>query len=120
MAIWKTINAHEQLDEVGNIYQYHGGVKSKACQKCKREFKTQIKLDPTIQKIPMYECEECDFKNAGGDAALDHKIQSSHKLKKTQKDKIVDMKRQLIDTPNIIKTEDDVIILCSECVLNVN
>jgi len=120
MALWKTINAHEQIDEVGNIYQYHGGIKPKACQKCKREFKTQIKIDPVIQKVPIYECEECSFKNSGGDSALDHKIQSSHKIKKIQKEKVVSTKRQLIDTPNIIKTKDDVLVLCSECVLIVN
>jgi len=120
MANWKTINAHEQQDEVGNIYQFHGGVKSKACQECKKDFVTKIKLDPVIQNVPMYECEECSFKNAGGDAALDHKIQTSHKLNKIKKEKVVSIRRQLIDTPNIIKTEDDVLILCSECILNVN
>jgi len=115
MTNWKTINAHQQLDEVGNIYQYHGGVKPHACQKCKKEFKTEIKETPLTQKVPLYECEDCDFKNGGGDPALQHKIETDHKIKRVLSDRIVSMQKQLFGTPYIKVTKDDVIILCDSC-----
>jgi len=116
MTDWKTINAHEQIDGVGNIYQYHGGVKPVACQKCKKTFETKIKTDPLIEEVPIYECENCNFKNPGGDATLQHKIETDHKIKRELKDRQVSVKRQLIDAPNIIHKENDVIILCNRCV----
>ncbi len=115
MTNWKTINAHQQLDEVGNIFQYHGGVKPKACQECKTEFKIEIKEEPLTQKVPVYECEDCKFKNAGGDAALQHKIETDHTIKRELTERIVSMQKQLIGTPYIKITDDDVIILCNSC-----
>lgn len=117
-----TIELDEQVDEVGNLVQRMGkdkigGIIPKACQKCKKEFKSEIKEFPIIQKVPFYKCKDCDFENAGGDATLGHKIENmEHNIKKIVKDRVVTIERRLVGTKaNINKTEDDVIILCDIC-----
>lgn len=105
-----------QIDSVGNIIQLSGAVKAIACQDCKKKFDyTQIKKEK-IQKVPIYECENCDFKNASGDAAFDHKITSDHKIKKTFADRIVGFVNKIKGPIAIInKTDNDVNILCDKC-----
>lgn len=105
-----------QIDEVGNIYQKSGAVVPKACQKCKKVFKSEIKKQPKIQKVPIYECISCKKKFVAPHLALDHKIETDHKLKKTQKDKVVGEEKIVIGSlSQITKTEDDILILCSDC-----
>jgi len=111
------VETPEQIDEVGNIYQKQGGVIPKACQKCKKEFKSEVKEFPIKQKVPYYKCKDCDFENAGGDVALDHKIQNiDHNIKKITKDRIVGVDRKIIGIVSYVtKTKDDVLILCGDC-----
>ena len=75
---WELINAFEQIDTVGNVYQKGGGVIPKACQKCKKEFKSEIIETPVTQKVPYFKCKDCGFENAGSNAALDHLILTKH------------------------------------------
>jgi len=110
------VETDEQIDEVGNIYQRSGGVIPKACQKCKTEFKSTIKIVPQTQKVPIYFCEECDFSNAGTSIALDHKIDTNHKLKKSFKDRIVSYSNIIEGSfPKITQLKDDCLILCQKC-----
>jgi len=106
-----------QIDEIGNIYQRQGGIIPKACQKCKKEFISEIREFPVTQKIPFYKCEDCDFENPSGDATLGHKIENmDHDIKKTVKDRIVTIEKRLVgNKANVKKTENDVIILCDNC-----
>jgi len=98
-----------QMDEVGNILQRTGAVKTKACQKCKKEFNPLTESVPITQKVPFYKCEDCNFENAGGEAALDHKLTNSqHHIKKTSKDRIVTYKNIIKgNKANITKIDDD-------------
>lgn len=115
----KIIETPEQMDTVGNIYQKSGGVIPKACQKCKKEFNAVIKEEPIIQQVPIYKCKECDFENDSGDATLDHKILTDHKIKKISKSRLVSYKRTLEGLKaNIRPTKNDCIILCDECLDN--
>jgi len=117
MTQWKTISAYEQEDEVGNIYQIHGAVKTKACQNCKKKFENEQKKYPLIQKIPLYKCADCSFEAPSAQGALDHKLDNDdHKLEKVKKERIVAYNVKLVGNfANIIKTENDVIILCDAC-----
>lgn len=116
MTEWKTISSFEQKDEVGNIYQKKGGVIPKACQKCGKKFYSEIKNIPITQSVPFYKCKNCSFENAGGDSALDHKITTDHEIKKISKDRIVGYNSIIEGSKsNIIKSKNDVIILCDEC-----
>lgn len=106
-----------QVDTVGNIYQIRGGVVPKACQKCKKEFNTERKEFPVIQKVPFYKCKDCNFSNPGGDAALTHKIQNiEHEIERKNKDKVVGVEVKLVgNKSNIKKIKHDIIILCDLC-----
>ena len=111
----KSNNAFK-MDIVGNIFQKNGGVKPIACQKCKIKFKSKIREIPIKQKIPSYKCKNCDFENSEADAALDHKITTDHKIKKITKDRIVGVKKQLIDNiASINPINNDVEIICKDC-----
>lgn len=105
-----------QKDEVGNLVQQSGAVKSKACQICKTEFDYKPTKKEKIQDVPIYKCEKCDFKNASGDFALEHKITSNHNIKKIKEKRLVGYDIIIEGkTAEIIKTEYDVKILCSDC-----
>jgi len=107
----------EQIDTVGNIYQKSGGVIPKACQKCKEEFKSEVRDDALTQPVPGYKCESCTFESAAGDSALDHKLEHiDHNIKKIRKERIVSIERHLFGRMSYIeKTQNDVIILCEKC-----
>jgi protein-arginine kinase activator protein McsA len=108
-----------QEDEVGNIFQYHGGVKPKACQNCKDPFESKLELVEKKGTVPMYVCKNCDFKNASGDAALDHKITTDHNILKKTSERVIAIEKKIIGSVAHITQEDnDVIILCSECNAN--
>jgi len=110
------VETSQQIDEVGNIYQIHGGIIPKACQKCKEPFDSEVKAFPLTQKIPYYKCEDCEFENTGGEATLDHKIETSHNIKKSTKDRIVSLENKIVgNKANIEHTEDDIIIICDRC-----
>ena len=111
------IETNEQIDEVGNIYQRSGGVIPKACQKCKKEFDAILKDEPVKQEVPFYKCKNCDFENSSPIKALDHKLlKENHKIKKTKKERIIDIKTCLVGRKaNIRILEDDVLILCDDC-----
>jgi hypothetical protein len=114
---WQFINnGKAQIDEAGNILQIGGGVVPKACQKCKQEFISEIVKTELKQPVSIYKCGECSFKSSAGDAAYDHKLETSHNIKKTQKDKIVGYENKIQGvTANITKADDNVIILCGAC-----
>jgi len=118
---WKNKFAYNgveyQQDTVGNIYQQHGGVIPKACQKCKKKFKSKVLQVPITQKVPFYKCQDCKFENPGGDATLEHKIEHiDHNIKKITKDRIVGYNETITgEVSHITKTKDDVIILCAVC-----
>ena len=106
-----------QIDSVGNIFQQAGGVKPKACQKCKKEFKSRLKSFPIIESVPFYKCENCKFENAGGNATLNHKIENTeHKIIIINKDRIVKIEKKIIGIVcKITKTKNDIVILCGKC-----
>lgn len=110
----------EQIDEVGNIYQKSGGVVPKACQKCKKEFTAKIKSTPITQDIPLYIC-SCNYETGDPTEAFDHKLLTSHSIKRTVKSRIVTNVNILEGQKANIKeiyTDDkvsDVIILCDAC-----
>jgi len=113
---WEILNAFEQKDEVGNIYQQAGGVIPKACQKCKTVFDGKVVSTPITQKVPIYKCQDCEFEDASGDITLDHKIETEHKIKKESKDRLVGYEREVVGSKANIKTiKDDVLILCDDC-----
>ena len=73
-------------------------------------------------KVPIYECTECKFNKSGSTSALDHMLESGHKLSKTIKEVVNGVDR--IIKPNtfshidLIKEDGeivDVIILCEKC-----
>jgi len=108
--------AEYQIDTVGNIYQLHGGVKPKACQKCKKEFKSERKEIPIKQKIRHYNCTKCKFNTSSYFLAEDHTIETKHKIKEKIKERISGYNIILEGRiPNIIKTKNDVLILCGDC-----
>lgn len=112
-----TIETPEQIDKVGNIYQKNGGVIPKACQKCKKKFTGKFKTFPVTEAVPYYKCKDCNFENAGGDSALEHKLEKiDHSIKKITKDRIVTVEKKIVGSiARITKLEDDVIILCDVC-----
>lgn len=107
-----------QEDEVGNIVQPSGAVQPKACQKCKRLFKSEIKGFDIEQDVPLYTCKDCDFENAAGDATLMHKLDKpSHTLKIIKRKRVIGIEKKIIGLiAKITKTKNDVIILCDNCV----
>lgn len=105
-----------QVDSVGNIFQQSGGVKPKTCQKCGIKFKSKIKESKIIQKVPVYECTKCNFKNTSGSTAYDHKIETDHKIEKIFEDRIAGEIRTITgNVAHIKKTKTDVNILCGNC-----
>lgn len=116
------VNYQFQEDEVGNIAQRIGktdkvgGIIPKACQKCGKEFNAKIKEEPIIQQVPIYKCEDCEFTNAGGDATLEHKILTEHKIRKIATPQFVGYNKTLEgQKANIKITKNDCIILCDDC-----
>ncbi len=111
-----TLKVEYQEDEVGNILQRAGGVRPKACQKCKKQFKSEYSKKEINQKIGYYVCTECNFSNSDSTSGLDHMIGTSHKLIKKSKDKIMGYETILTGSKaHITKTDDDVLILCGDC-----
>lgn len=110
-------NYNKQVDTVGNVLQVNGGIEPKACQKCKSEFKSPIVETPLEQNVPSYNCEECEFKNSGASEALDHKLETSHKIKKGLTKRIVGHERKIdfSKLSHVERTKDDCIILCGDC-----
>jgi len=105
-----------QMDEVGNILQHSGGINPKACQLCKVKFKAKIVKSIKQQKVPSYNCEDCEFEHGNPINALDHKIETDHKVKKEIKERSVGSDNELAGILSYItKTKDDVIILCGKC-----
>lgn len=106
-----------QIDTVGNIYQQHGGVIPKACQKCKKKFKSKLKTIPVIENVPIYKCASCSFENPNTELAFEHKLLfDKHKINKTTKSRIVDTRRIITgELSHIRKTKNDVFIFCGEC-----
>lgn len=115
----KTGKDHKEFqeDEVGNQFQKQGGVKPKACQKCKKEFKSEIVDSPVIQKVNHFECMNCDYRSSTGEGMLFHlKDFPKHEYNKVSKDRVIKIEKTLSGVlPYITKTEDDVIILCGVC-----
>jgi len=111
------VETDEQIDIVGNIYQKSGAVIPKACQKCEKEFDAIIKHDPVKQDVPIYKCEDCDFKDVSPIKALDHKLEKDdHKIKKDKEERIVDITSQLVGRKaNITILENDILIICDDC-----
>jgi len=121
MTDWKLMTKmDQQIDKVGNIYQKSGGVKPKACQKCKKEFNAKVKSTPITQSVPYYKC-DCDFKTSDPTEAFDHKLTTDHTISRTAKSRIVNYINTLEGLKaNITKTYTkdevtDVIILCDKC-----
>lgn len=112
----KVKDYNQQVDEVGNILQKGGGVKPKACQNCKVEFNSKVELFKKTTKVPFYKCDECDMEFGSSEGALDHKIQTNHKLKKELKEKVVGLEKKVTGKiAKIQKTDDDCLILCGDC-----
>jgi hypothetical protein len=115
---WKFIdNGNAQEDEVGNILQKSGGVVPKACQSCKVIFTSDVVRKEIKQKIPSYNCDNCNFDGNTGDQAFGHTIdQPTHKISRTTKSRIVGYKNTIEGILSYVtKTEDDVKILCGKC-----
>lgn len=105
-----------QKDTAGNIVQQNGGVKPVSCQKCKIKFKLEMVEIPLEQKVPLYICQDCDFKIHSPEQAFDHKLETEHKIKKTIKIRIVGHNKILKgEMPHITKIKNDVLILCAKC-----
>jgi len=120
---WTTIEGEKQIDTVGNIFQKKGGVNPKACQKCKKEFKSEIKTIEKISKVPVFQCKECAFNKSSGESALEHMLETSHKLSKVTKD-IVNGYEKIIEgtslpyinlEKNNLNEVIDISILCGVC-----
>ena len=110
------INFNKQIDEVGNIVQHTGGVQTKACQKCRREFESKIIKVEIKQRVSYYDCTECNFSSANSNGGLDHMIETTHKLTKTSKNKVMGYDNIIQGViSHITKTDDDMIILCGDC-----
>lgn len=106
-----------QMDTVGNIVQAEGGVKAVACQKCEKKFDYKAESKERIQHVPIFTCSDCNFNNASGDMAFEHKITTDHNITKTTKPRIVAIDRKLTGSiAHIEKTNDDTIIICGDCV----
>lgn len=116
--IWKLIlDGNAQEDEVGNILQIGGAVVPKSCQQCKKEFKSEVVSQEIKQDIPSYKCDFCNFDGNTGDEAFNHTLDfPTHKISRTTKYRIVGYNNTLQGILSyVIKTEDDVKILCGEC-----
>lgn len=114
---WKLISPNRQKDTVGNILQVNGAVQAKACQKCKKLFKSKIIIEPQKQDAPYYKCENCDFEHTSPNNMLLHlQDKSDHRFKLKTKERIIGYKNKLIGSfANITKADNDVIILCDDC-----
>lgn len=110
---WKTINARMQEDTLGNQYQIDGGCTPKACQVCKKKFKSEIKKFEIKQDVPSYECRSCKFITPSADQALSHEHNDiDSKLVNT----VVGHENKIIGSvAHIVKTSDDVKIYCEKC-----
>lgn len=113
---WEFSTPTKQVDKVGNVVQINGGVKAKACQKCKKKFDYKVTNVEKKQEVPIYSCEECDFKNASGDSAFEHKITSDHKIKREKIERVVGIERKILgEIAHITRLKEDVIITCGKC-----
>ena len=113
---WKLINKKTQEDSLGNLLQADGGVVPKTCQQCKSSLIAPAELKEIKQTIPYFECEDCDYETSDGGHALWHEHDNnSHVIKFTTSEKVIDINRIIEQPSKIIKSEDDVIILCFKC-----
>jgi len=104
------------IDEVGNIIQDSGAVVPKACQNCKREFASNVEVIQKKGPAPIYACESCNFRNASGDSAFEHKLTTDHKIKKTTTERLVSVDKVIKGIiPYVTKEQDNTVILCGEC-----
>jgi len=121
-----TVALDKQVDDLGNVYQKSGGVNPKACQKCKKEFISEIVNVEKVTKVPWYNCEDCNFNSPSGDASLEHMWMTKHKIKKATKDHVSSIDHKitgdLIPNITIIKNKlgepIEVEILCRRCLNN--
>ncbi len=121
MSEWNLMEHEQQEDEVGNIYQKSGGVRPKACQKCKKEFDAKVIKKPIEQKVPFYKCKDCEYETGDPTDAFDHKVDLEHKISRESKDRIVKWLnildgqkaniKEIFDDSKLI----DIEILCDRC-----
>ena len=101
---------------MGNLLQVDGGVVPKKCQSCKSDLESKITLKEMKQTIPYFKCNDCKFETADGGQALWHEHEeSAHTIEFTTGEKVLEINKVIENPPKIIKEDDDVIILCSEC-----
>lgn len=122
MTDWKFDGPLKQVDPDGNIVQIRGAVQPKACQNCHKDFDCPISTVPKYQSVPFYKCKDCDFKNAGGTEAFDHKLETSHNIEKIQENRLVGYEKKLTGKliPHITHGDGDVKILCGDCQLGLD
>lgn len=105
-----------KVDNLGNILHEGGAVTSKACQGCGLEFKSEPIKSQLTQAVPFYICKECNFTNNGPEAALDHKIKTSHEIEKSSKDRVVSVITKIQGSIPRIKPDGIFVsILCEGC-----
>ncbi len=111
----KDLNGY-QIDEVGNILQSTGALKTKACQNCQQEFLIKTVRDEIRQDIDNFKCKKCEFESATPQGGLKHILdKTTHKLEIEPKSRVVGYRNTLEDNPIITKLKDDYIILCKKC-----
>lgn len=116
MTDWKFDGPLKQVDPDGNIVQIRGAVQPKACQNCHKSFDSPIESVAKYQDVPFYKCELCDFKNAGGTEAFDHKLETEHNIIKTTEKRLIGYENKIVGIKaNITHGDGDVKILCDEC-----
>ena len=107
-----------QMDEVGNILQRTGAIKTKACQKCKTKFKSKQVTQEIIKDVPIYQCSTCKQSNPSGEWAFNHTLEyKDHILKRTTQQKVIGVNVTLEgNIAQIYQSKNDVSILCEKCV----
>ena len=112
------VPTNKQIDTLGNILQINGAVQPVACQKCTNKFDSIYEKIPIIEKIFFYKCKDCDFSNSSGDKTLEHKIEQEHIIEKISSDRIIGYEKKLKGIKsNIQFIDDDVVILCNNCMV---
>ena len=105
-----------QADEVGNILQRSGAIKTKACQTCKKSFKPKGSQTEIKQAMDVYTCDRCEFISGIPQDGLVHTIKfKDHVLRIKEDTKIVGYRNILLHTAIIEFKNEDCIILCEKC-----
>ena len=115
---WQVVEDNPHLvDIAGNQLQDDGGVVPKACVYCGKDFTSTVKQIEVTQAVSIYKCNDCDFENASGDYAWDHRVANpTHTVQKIVDQRVVGTNTIVEgDLPQVVTVNNQVIVCHTSC-----